>query len=400
MSGTDPLLAAVLGRSASFLAQDLADAQDEIISAVKGQRILVIGGAGSIGRAFALEIVRHLPAALHLVDVSENSLVEVVRELRASRVTLPADFRTYALDFTAIEMVALLGASDYDYVLNFSALKHVRSERDPFTLMRLLKVNVLGLHDLARRLIDGPTPVRLFSVSSDKAVRPASLMGASKALMERVLLHHSDSVAVSSARFANVAFSDGSLLESFGQRLSKRQPLSAPTDVRRYFISPPEAAQLCLLSCFTCGNGEIVFPRFTPESMETFADIARTFLAHHGLKPAECGSEDEAREMADGLGDAPTAWPCYFSASDTSGEKLFEEFTHPEEAVDDDRYATVGVVTHPIRSEPGDLLAAIAAIESHRASGRWSADELCDLVAGVVPEFQHVAADRNLDEKM
>ncbi len=400
MTGGNSLMATVLGRESSFLATDIASAEHEIRAGVEGRRVLVVGGAGSIGRAFALAVLEYEPAALHLLDISENGLVEIVRQLRASRVALPDDFRTFAIDFTGPEMHALVADIDYDYVLNFSALKHVRSERDEFTLMRLLKVNVLGLHDLACRLIDGNTPRRLFSVSSDKAVRPASLMGASKAMMERVLLHHADEVPVSSARFANVAFSDGSLLEGFGHRLRKRQPLSAPSDVRRYFISPEEAAQLCLLGCFSCANREIVFPRFAPESMMTFADIARTFLAHHGLDTIECASEDEARARAAELDAASRAWPCYFSESDTSGEKLFEEFTHPDEQCDHERFETVGVVSHPIHADPERFRAAIADLESARSRGRWTQEDLRRVVAEVVPEMRHVAAGKNLDEKM
>jgi FlaA1/EpsC-like NDP-sugar epimerase len=338
---------------------------------------------------------------LHLLDISENNLVEVVRELRSSDAAIPADFRTFCLDFTSVEMTALLRQQQYDYVLNFSALKHVRSERDPFTLMRLLNVNVLGVHKLIQGISTQQQPGQVFSVSSDKAVLPASLMGASKSFMERVLLHHAGNLVCNSARFANVAFSEGSLLRAFAYRVQKRQPLSAPLDVRRYFISPREAAQLCLLGCFCIHNREIVYPKFQANTdLMTFADIARTLLHAWGYKPLECGSAEEARALAAAMPAQPREWPCHFSRSDTSGEKPREAFFHQNEPRDEHRFDKVGVVTAPTCVDSEVVLEALQKLEAFRERQSWSHEDLCRLIAVAVPDMERVFSDKNLDQKM
>lgn len=391
----------VLARSQSFLHDDLGMQRERIADAVRGTRILVIGAAGSIGAAFTREVVAYGPRALHLVDISENNLAEVVRDFRSSDVALPDDFATYAIDFGGVEMHALLSAQSYDYVLNFSALKHVRSERDPYTLMRLLDVNVLANERLLDSLAATHQPEKIFAVSSDKSVRPANLMGASKSFMERVFLARSDVQTFGSARFANVAFSDGSLLHSFGQRLAKRQPISAPSDVRRYFISHREAGQLCLLGCFATANTEIVVPDFLPdEDMQTFSQIAETFLKENGYTPIHCGSEQEARDMAAGLSANSREWPCHFTGSDTAGEKMFEEFAYPDEPVDADRFQEVNVITDPKRTAPEALNSSLDALKSLRSAGSWSAGDLFDIVQQAVPELAHATSTKNLDQKM
>lgn len=363
-------------------------------------RVLVIGAAGSIGAAFVRVLAGHRLAALHLVDLSENGLVEVVRDLRSSGTPLPDDFATFAVDFGAPEFAELLTDRRYDYVLNFSALKHVRSERDRYTLMRMLRTNVLANEDLAGALRDRP-PRTLFSVSSDKAVRPGNLMGASKAFMERVLLATADEVPFNSARFANVAFSAGSLLDGFGHRIAKRQPLSAPSDVRRFFISHEEAGQLCFLGCFLGGNREIFYPKLDADAdMLSFADIARTVLRHRGYEPMESASEEEALRAAANMPADPTRWPCYFSGSDTAGEKPFEEFVDPRESTDETRYERCGVVTSPIDHGVEPVRQATNQIRTASARGHWTKSELADAVRTAVPELDHVESDRNLDQKM
>ena len=222
-------------------------------------------------------------------------------------------FQTYAIDYGGPEMGVLLRENQYEYVLNFSALKHVRSERDAFTLMRLLEVNVLANARLLDQLAQMPTLRGVFSVSSDKSVRPANLMGASKAFMERAFLARADEIPFGSARFANVAFSDGSLLHGFRHRIAKQQPLSAPSDVRRYFITHQEAGQLCILGCFTGENREIYFPKFDPDrDMLTFAEIARVYLKESGYVPVECDSAEEARAFMEARPSDSNEWACFF----------------------------------------------------------------------------------------
>jgi len=395
------VLETILGRNQSFLRGDMGTSRAEVSEVLRKSRILVIGAAGSIGSAFVTEIAKFGLSGLHLLDISENNLVEVVRQLRSGGIKLPDDFRTYAIDFSTLEMQALLQVEQYDYVLNFSALKHVRSERDPYTLMRLLEVNVAGNARLLDALSQQKHLKRVFSVSSDKSVRPANLMGASKAFMERIFLSRADEMSFSSARFANVAFSDGSLLHSFRHRLEKRQPLSAPSDVQRYFITHEEAGQLCLLSCFTGNNREIFFPLFRPDKdMMSFAEIARVFLEAHGYQALECSSDTEALAKMAEMKSGDKHWPCYFSGSDTSGEKMYEEFSDPSESVDLDRFSTVGVVTQPVYHGKEILDKALAMIGSCRTQGSWTKEDLVEAVHTAVPEMNHVETHKNLDQKM
>ncbi len=395
------LLAKVLGRKQSFLAADLEDAHSIIQDSVKGSRVMVIGAAGSIGCSFVKELVQFQMAALHLVDISENNLAEVVRDLRSTGSTLPDDFKTFSIDFGGPEMEALIRSETYDYVLNFSALKHVRSERDHFTLMRLLDVNVLSNARMLDWLSGAKTPRKVFAVSSDKAVRPANIMGASKAMMERVFISRADEIPFGSARFANVAFSDGSLLHSFVQRMQKGQPFSAPSDVRRYFISHQEAGQLCILGCFAGRNKEIVYPDFRPdEDMMTFSEIAVEFLRHHGYEPALCETEDEARAKAALLTPDSKEWPCLFSGSDTSGEKMYEEFVDPAESTTTERFKHCGVITDPVFHGRERLDEAVNQLKDLRTAGTWTLDNLIDAVSHAVPELAHARASKNLDQKM
>lgn len=399
---SDSLLSRVLGRGSSFLRKDLNSQVELLADRLANSRILVIGAAGSIGSSFVQElVVSGTMKSLHLLDISENNLAEIVRDLRSSGSPLPQDFRTYAIDFGGPEMRALLHSESYDYVLNFSALKHVRSERDPFTLMRLLDVNVLANVRLLNWLEETHRPKKVFAVSSDKAVRSANLMGASKAFMERVYLNRSACLPFASARFANVAFSDGSLLHSFIQRLEKRQPLSAPSDVRRFFISHQEAGQLCLLGCFVCESGEIVFPNFDPEEdMLTFSQIAEEVLKHVGLRPLFCQSEEEALDVASRLDENSKEWPCLFTPSDTSGEKMFEEFLDPAEKAEMNRFEEVGVNVTPLTTPPNELSQALAELDRLRSSGTWTQEQLAAIVERAVPQFAHVKSEKNLDQKM
>ncbi len=395
------LLTKILGRKESLLANDMASQEKEIADTLSSSRILVIGAAGSIGSAFVKVLSRFRLRCLHLVDLSENCLVEVVRDLRSSGIALPDNFQTFAIDFSQTEFKAMLRQEQsYDFVLNFSALKHVRSERDPFTLMRLLQINVLANDALANHLCGSGTRT-VFSVSSDKSVRPGNLMGASKALMERVFLSYADQLPFTSARFANVAFSAGSLLASFERRLAKFQPLSAPTDVRRYFISHQEAGELCFLGCFLGSNREIFYPQFEPANdMLSFAEIAHMMLESKGLKPRACSCEAEALTLARSLDSNSKVWPCFFSSSDTSGEKPYEEFVDPGEETDESRFEKVGVVTKPLYHGDQSVADSLTAIRAAYDKGVWSKTELANAIRIAVPELDHVESDKNLDQKM
>ncbi|HEY3862247.1 MAG TPA: polysaccharide biosynthesis protein [Verrucomicrobiae bacterium] len=395
------LLARVLGREESLFAPAVAQRQEELIDRIRSSRVLVIGAGGSIGSTFAKALAAYQPAVLHLVDLSENHLVALVRELHSQGIAPGGGFATYAIGFDEAEFYSYLrSAPRFDYVLNFAALKHVRSERDPFTAMRLLRVNVLANYDL-QAWLGSNVPRRYFCVSSDKAASPASLMGASKTFMERVCLDRADAIPFSSARFANVAFSEGSLLQSFSERIARRQPLAAPNDVRRYFISGEEAAQLCLLACFLGGNGEIFIPSLQADlDLKTFSQIAIMLLEEYGYSPLLCDSEEAALSKARENISPGGAWPCYFSASNTAGEKPVEEFAGPGEQVESGRYPNINVVTHPTRGARDAITAAIVKIKKCRQAGEWTKEELFSAVQSVVPEFAHVAKDANLDNKL
>jgi len=397
------LLDKILKRSGSMFTEDLEVHRAQIEACICGSRIMVIGAAGSIGSAFVRQLVSFRPAALHLVDISENNLVEVVRDLRSALISLPEDFKTFAVAMGSLEFDRLLDAErEYDYVINFSALKHVRSEKDPFSLMRMVHTNVVAVKALLDRLV-GTSTRKHFSVSSDKAANPANIMGATKIFMERVLLTYADRIPFSTARFANVAFSDGSLLHGFLQRLAKGQPFAAPYDVRRYFISHEEAGQLCLLSCFLGENRDIYFPKLDEGSdLLTFAEIAVMVLEAHGFEPDLCASEEEAKKLIRDRApiNSVKSWPCYFFASDTTGEKPYEEFYTVADAVNLDRYRQVGVISQPPWTDQEKIDQALAAFARIREQNLWRKEDMVEAIKIIVPELEHEEKGKNLDQKM
>ncbi|CCQ75521.1 putative Nucleoside-diphosphate sugar epimerases [Magnetospira sp. QH-2] len=402
---SDPFLSGLLGRDRSLLAEDMAVSQKALNSRIIGTRLLVVGAAGSIGAAVVRQLAAFAPATLHLVDLSENNLVELVRDLRSSDRSLPEDFRTFAVSFGSEEFRHLLAAEGpYDYLINFAALKHVRSERDVYSLMRMIETNAGHLYDLLTEaeLAGGALPFRrAFSISTDKASHPTNAMGASKCLMERVHLCHADRLPFATARFANVAFSDGSLLQGWERRIEKRQPLAAPSDIRRYFFSHEEAGQLCLLGCFLCGNREVVFPKLTPdEDLMPLSRVAEAYLAHRGFEPLHCTSEEEARARAAELTNTSRRWPCLFTPSDTSGEKSFEEFFAPDDDLDLDRFKAVGVIRGTVAVDQGVVEHAMTALRTIRALPSWSKSDVIRALQIAVPEFVHAETDRNLDQKI
>ena len=390
----------VLERKKPLFEQDYAAHYTDLCEAQRSARVLVIGGAGSIGQAVVKELFALQPSVLHVVDLSENGLVELVRDIRSSLGYIDGDFRTFALDYGQPEFAAMVAAhGPYDYVANLAALKHVRSERDPYTLMRLTRVNVL--HTVQSLHIAGAAGVqKYFAVSSDKAANPFNMMGASKRIMEMYLAGHAGSLPISTARFANVAFSNGSLLDGFRYRLLKRQPLSAPTDVKRYFVTEQEAGRLCLLSLILGKNKEIFFPK-APEELHlvSFADIAQRFLQSRGYEPYMCSSEEEAREYLK-ASSAKDRWPLYTFSSDTTGEKPFEEFYTNQEEVDWGRFAELAVVENTLEIDPALLRRFLERIEELLSSGMWNKADLIGAYSWLLPQFAHIETGRSLDDKM
>lgn len=390
----------LIGRDRPLFDADIAREEKTLSELVHGGRFLVIGGAGSIGQVVTREIFKRHPKVLHVVDISENNMVELVRDIRSTLGYIDGDFRTFAIDCGRREFDALMKmGSGYDYVLNLSALKHVRSEKDPFTLMRLIEVNVLNtISTIAQARAGGAK--KYFCVSTDKAANPVNMMGASKRIMEMFLMRASLELPISTARFANVAFSDGSLLHGFNQRFAKRQPISAPNDVRRYFVTPQESGELCLSSCLLGENRDIFFPKLSEQlDLTRFSDIAVRYLAQLGFEAYECASEDEARERAPGL-IARKQWPCYFFASDTTGEKDFEEFFTNKEVLDMDRFQSIGVIKNAPEFDEARLEHFRATIERIRSQPTWDKPELVELFNYMIPDFAHKETGRYLDSRM
>jgi FlaA1/EpsC-like NDP-sugar epimerase len=390
----------LIGRDAELFREDLDRYDDEIRSVIRGARILVVGGAGSVGRAVVKELFKREPKVLHVVDISENNLAELVRDLRSSVGYIPGEFKTYCLDCGSVEFEAFFQAQGgYDYILNFSALKHVRDERDPFTLMRMIKVNIVNAEKLLSTAADRNVS-KYFCVSTDKAANPVNMMGASKRIMEMFLMRAGERIPVSSARFANVAFSDGSLLDGFDHRLRKRQPFSAPKDVRRYFITEKESGVLCLLSAFLGNNRDVFFPKLSAKlHLRTFSRIAVDYLTRLGYDPYICESEEEARgRMAELY--SKKKWPCYFFTSDTTGEKDFEEFYSEGETVEWDRFRDIGVIRMELDYDDDELDAFLEAIGRLTDRKRWEKRDLVELFDRMLDNFAHKETCKYLDDRM
>ena len=390
----------LIGRTAPLFDGDILSRGKELESLVSNSRFLVIGGAGSIGQAVTREIFKRNPLALHVVDISENNMVELVRDIRSTLGYIDGDFRTFAIDCGSNEYRALMNASEgYDYVLNLSALKHVRSEKDPFTLMRLIEVNILNtIKTVQMAKLQGAK--KYFCVSTDKAANPVNMMGASKRIMEMFLMRESESMEISTARFANVAFSDGSLLHGFNQRFAKRQPISAPNDVRRYFVTPQESGELCLMSCLLGENRDIFFPKLSEQlHLTTFSDIAERYIENLGYEPYYCSTEEEARDRAYEL-IASKRWPCYFFKSDTSGEKYFEEFFTDKETLDMGRFQNLGVIKNEANFSSSMLDNFLEVIHEFRAQTVWEKAPIVDLFNEMIPDFDHKETGKYLDGRM
>jgi FlaA1/EpsC-like NDP-sugar epimerase len=390
----------VIGRVAPLFSLDIAVHETELSALVSTSRFLVIGGAGSIGSAVVREIFKRNPKLLHVVDISENNMVELVRDIRSSFGYIEGEFATFAIDCGSDVFDAFI-ANDpgYDYVLNLSALKHVRSEKDPFTLMRMIDVNIFNT-DKTMYQAKKKGAKKYFCVSTDKAANPVNMMGASKRIMEMFLMHRSLELPVSTARFANVAFSDGSLLYGFNRRLEKEQPLSAPNDVRRYFVTPEESGELCLMSCLLGANRDIFFPKFDYNiNLITFSEIAERYLESRGYKPVQCTTEDEARQRVQEL-KRRNKYPVYFFKSDTTGEKDFEEFYTDKEVLDMDSFQTIGIIKNEAFFDEQKLGYFIKTIHALRTRGTWTRSDLIKLFNQMIPDFSHKETGKFLDEKM
>jgi len=390
----------LIGRKDKLFIEDIAAHNEFIKDEIKNSSFLVIGGAGSIGQAVVIEIFKRNPQKLHVVDISENNLVELVRNIRSSVGYIKGDFATFAIDCGSEIFDSLWDCNHgYDYVFNLSALKHVRSEKDPYTLMRMIEVNIFNTLKTLKLAKESGTK-KYFCVSTDKAANPVNMMGASKRIMEMFLMQESREIDISTARFANVAFSDGSLLHGFQNRIMKKQPISAPNDVRRYFVTGQESGELCLMSGMVGENRDIFFPKLSEKlNLIKFSDIAVKFLENLNYTPYLCESEDEARGKAKEL-IASKKWPCYFFKSDTTGEKDFEEFYTENEKVEMNKFKDIGIIKNKFSLGPDLLLSFTEMIYDLKRNGSWSKEDIVKIFFELIPDFGHVEKNKYLDNRM
>ena len=389
-----------LGRDQGIFNKDLTEYETELNEIVKNSNFLVVGAAGTIGKSVTNEIFKRDPKKLHVVDISENNLVELVRNIRSTIGYNSGEFKTFAVDFGDEVFATLVKTmGPYDYVFNLAALKHVRSEKDPFTLMRMSLVNIIHSYNLSKMCYKMNVN-KYFCVSTDKAAGPVNMMGASKSIMENFLLREDNLQITSMARFANVAFSDGSLLHGFLQRIQKQQPLSAPNNIVRYFVTPQEAGELCMISGLLGKNRETYFPKVSQNfDLIKFTDIAVRLLQNHGFEPYICSSEEEARDSAEEL-IQKKLWPCYFFESDTTGEKPFEEFYTGNENIEFDKYHSLGIIKNYSNSNISDLDKFEASLTSLLRIGVWTKTDLLNLYQCVLADFKHLELHKYLDERM
>lgn len=391
----------VVKRDQSMFMEDMKNNEDNILRKIEEKTVLVIGGAGSIGSSFIKALLPFKPSSLVVVDTNENALAELTRDLRSTKgMRIPKDYVTYPMDFaTPVFEKMFRSRKGFDIVANFSAHKHVRSEKDIYSVEALLQNNVLHAKMLLDLLSEFP-PEEYFCVSTDKAANPVNIMGASKRIMEDVIFSYSDKFPVKTARFANVAFSNGSLPAGFLARIQKLQPLGAPTDVRRYFVSPEESGQICLLSCILGENRAIFFPKLKEAQMMTFDAIGTELLKAHGYEVLECKSDEEAIEKAEELKSGSNLYPVHYTISDTSGEKPFEEFVTETETADYDRFQSLGVITGKQIPDKDKVENLFYNLNAAFEKGTTTKEEIIRIMKEYLPNFEHIETGKSLDNKM
>lgn len=384
-----------------MFASDIEANRDCLVREIEGKSVLVIGGAGSIGSQFIRSICQFRPGKLVVVDLSENGLALLTRDLRSSYgMFVPEDYRTYTLNFgDPIFERIFREEGGFDIVANFSAHKHVRSEKDKYSVQALIENNDIKAKKLLDLLVDFP-PRHFFCVSTDKAANPVNIMGASKRVMEDLIMAYSDKFPVTTARFANVAFSNGSLPLSFLDRIMNKQPLVAPTDVRRYFVSPEESGQICMLACVLGKSGEIFFPKLGEEQMVTFSTICDRFIEALGFEKKEFDNDEDAKRFAAEMPDDSKVWPVVYSKSDTTGEKAFEEFFVPGEKLNMSRFQSLGVIEDVRRRPLGEVEDFFSRLEGIFSRPDFTKAEVVEALEDFIPSFHHDEKGKNLDQKM
>ncbi|MBP5664401.1 MAG: polysaccharide biosynthesis protein [Bacteroidales bacterium] len=390
----------VTGRQKSLFSADIEANRKQLAQEIEGKSVLVIGGAGSIGSQFIRSICEFKPAKLVVVDLSENGLALLTRDLRSSYgMYVPQDYRTYTLNFADPIFARIFREEKgFDIVANFSAHKHVRSEKDKYSVQALIENNDIKAKKLMDLLCEFP-PKHFFCVSTDKAANPVNIMGASKRIMEDLVMAYNDRFKVTTARFANVAFSNGSLPLSFLDRIMSKQPLVAPSDVRRYFVSPEESGQICMLACVLGKNGEVFFPKLREDDMKTFSEICDRFITAMGYEKREFDNDEDAKRFAAEMPYDTKVWPVVYSKSDTTGEKSFEEFYVPGEKLNMERFQSLGVIEETIRRPMVEVEHFFDKLED-LFSHDFTKEEVVKAIKEFIPNFEHQEKGKNLDQKM
>ena len=397
----------VTKRPISMFASDIEANRKILNEEIKGKSVCVIGGAGSIGSSFIKAIVRFHPRSLVVIDLNENGLTELTRDLRSdANIVVPEEYRTYTLNFADPIFARIFREEKgFDIVANFSAHKHVRSEKDKYSVQALIENNDIKAKKLMDLLCENP-PKHFFCVSTDKAANPVNIMGASKRIMEDLVMAYNDKFKVTTARFANVAFSNGSLPDGWLHRLQRKQPLAAPNDVKRYFVSPEESGQICMLACILGKGGEVFFPKLGEEQMLTFSAICDDFVAAQGLTKDECASDDEAKKKAASIDysqfsirNSQLEYPVVYFKSDTTGEKAYEEFYIPGEKINMERFKALGVVEETTRRPMDEVNAFFEKLEM-LFNDDFTKEDVVQAIKEFIPNFEHEEKGKNLDQKM
>ena len=385
-------------RNESFFKEDFIKSDEKLRYEIFGKSVLVIGGAGTIGSSFIKSLIKYEPSELIVVDTNENGLTELTRTLRSdSKLIIPENYLTYPMSFNSEVFYKMLKRhGKFDIVANFAAHKHVRSEKDSFSIEAMIKNNVLD----AKHFLDylkSNKPSHFFCVSTDKAANPVNVMGGSKKLMENVIMSYSYDIKITTARFANVAFSNGSLLYGYIERLLQRQPISCPSDVKRFFVSPEESGDICLLTCILGKSGEIYFPKLDENQLVNFKDVTEQFFKYLKLNIKVCADEEEAKNTAINDG---SPYPIYFFKTDTSGEKLYEEFYTSNDRVDLKQYSSIGVITNSYKPTLKEIDLTIDSIKNLFKREDYNKEDIINVMSKIIPDFNHIETGKSLDQKM
>ena len=391
----------VTNRPVSMFAADIEANKETLTAEIKGKKVCVIGGAGSIGSSFIKAVLRFEPASVVVVDLNENGLAELVRDIRSTEsLYVPEEFRCYTLNFAdPIFECIFREERGFDIVANFSAHKHVRSEKDKYSVQALIENNDIKAKRLMDLLCIYP-PKHFFCVSTDKAANPVNIMGASKRIMEDLVMAYNTHFKVTTARFANVAFSNGSLPDGWIHRLQKKQPLAAPSDVKRYFVSPEESGQICMLACILGNGGEVFFPKLDEDQMLTFSAICDDFVKAEGFTKVECKNDPEAKRYAAQMSYESDTYPVVYFKSDTTGEKAYEEFYILGEKINMERFSALGVIEETTRRSMSEINSFFSELESIFRKDDFTKAEVVESIKKFIPSFEHEEKGKNLDQKM